>query len=450
MKQIRLFVFLGLTLALTCCAQEPAQQASQADFGGEAFYFIQSFIPGNSERDKTARSEEFPEDTAEADAMYTHCAKVEQLYNCRIIRQPELGQPSGSAFAAAYAAGELPADIICGNSNLLLDLYQSGILADLHTIEAIDTNDEEKWGIKAQRTCTTKNGVLYAFPLRGSRYMPVTRDYFAAFACNMDIYEQFGQERTPREMVEQGDWTFDGFYELLQNVYDPDPERRIYGLALYNSIVTASVYANGGDFVVKQRGRYVFGYSQPNALRALAWAQRVCRPRGMIGDWKDFENGRATFMLGRPEQFIYSSLTNLMWLPFPYGPDVAYGSACVSYFGSYNTCTAILKNEDAAHTQRTGVIFDALFSPTEHFGKDGYDKYVERNLFYTSEDYAVYKYNTDHMHYDWSKEFSGDETLKRLSDVCDEALGSNQAFYTYLAPFTETINEIALQQIGRD
>ena len=461
MYKFRIFLYcvvLFMVVSCFCCCSEKKNEqgayTTLTDLHEEEFYFIQSFIPMD-ERDKDLikadNSDKVGVETKEQEVMFEHCLQVERKYNCRIVRQPSLGHSSGAAFAAAYAAGEQPADMICGNSLLLRDLYKSGILIDLNTIQAIDTDDEEKWGIKEQRVCTTQNGQLYAIPMAGSRYMPITREYFAAFACNMDVYNQFRLDYTPREMIEQGKWTFNGFYDLLLDVYDVDPENKIYGLALYNSIVTASVYANGGDFVVKERGRYVFGYTKPDAIKALEWAQKIYRTRGMIGEHTDFYAGKATFVLDTPNHLIHTSLKNVAWLPFPYGPDVEYGTTCVSYFGSYGDCTAILKHaQDSAHDQRTGIIFDALFEPTEFYGKDGYDKYMERNFFNSEEDYLVYKNNLDNMHYDWSKEFLRNDLLKDFSLACDTALGASGSFYPYIAPYEDIVNQIALAEIGKD
>ena len=461
MKKFRILlcvIMLGIVFAvMTACGKGPesTDDPVEGGYNGEAFYFIASFIPGNDERDKdlvysAGGSDSVSISSIETEVMYDHCEKVEKEYNCRIVRQGGLGSyDSNSAFAAAYAAGTQQANFISADTMTLLDLYKSGIIADLSTIEAIDLSDTEKWGATSLRTATTSKGVLYAIPMQGSRYMPIQKAYNGAFYYNADLYNTFGVDRTPREMIEQGDWTFDDFYNLLLNVYDPDETNRIYGFGLKNSIVTATIYANGGDVIVRDKGKYLFGYTKDNAITALEWARKLTKTDGMMGTLQDFEDGKAVFCLAPVSDAIYSQIKSLSWVPFPYGPDVEQGSTYVSYFGHYEGSTAIFKHEnDPDKDQRTGVIFNALFEPTEFYGKDGYDKYMERNFFNSAEDYAVYKANVDNMHYTWSKEFSASDILTSLSESCDAMLRSSSAILPYVSAYEDAVEQIANEELG--
>lgn len=461
MKYIRpllcmLAVCFSFLLFTACGQKNTTVDNTQQDggFNGEIFYFLGSFIPSDA-RDTDLITDEISSETVsvegiEEEVMFAQCKKVEEDYNCRIVCQPGFGPYSTNAqFAAAYAAGTQQGDFISSDNSTLLDLYKSGLLVDLDTIEALNLEDTEKWGVYSLRSATTSRGVLYAIPMQGSRYMPIFKKYNGAFFYNSALYDTFGLDMTPKEMVEQGKWTFDDFYAVVTKTYDPNESSPIYGIAMYNSIVTATIYANGGDVIAKEKGKYVFGYTKENAITALEWARKLNKTTGLIGTFDDFEDEKAVFALAPSDRGIESEIKTVSWVPFPYGPNVEQGSTYVSYFGYSEGATAILKHEDdPENDQRTGVIFNALFEPTEKWGKDGYDRYIERNFFNSSEDYAAYKAGSDHMHYNWSKEFGASGILQSLSASCDAMLVSSSAILPYLSAYSEAVEQIANEELG--
>ena len=216
MKYIRLLLCMLAVcfafLLFTACSQKniPQENVSQNEgFGGEIFYFLGSFIPSDA-RDADLITDEISSETVsvegiEEEVMFAQCKKVVENYNCRIVCQPGFGPYSTNAqFAAAYAAGIQQGDFISTDNNTLLDLYQSGLLVDLDSIEALNLEDTEKWGVYSLRTATTSRGVLYAIPMQGSRYMPIFKSYNGAFFYNSELYDTFDMDMTPKEMVEQG------------------------------------------------------------------------------------------------------------------------------------------------------------------------------------------------------------------------------------------------------
>lgn len=71
------------------------------------------------------------------------------------------------------------------------------------------------------------------------------------------------------------------------------------------------------------------------------------------------------------------NVDDLLWLPFPYGPDVEYGSTTSACNSSTADCaTFIFTQPDDDRLQRVGVIFNELFEPTEKYGKNGYNDYL--------------------------------------------------------------------------
>lgn len=411
-----------LLVFFVSCTQAPVQEKNnELDMGGKEYYFIGSFFPEAARNNNNAFLQEDPdayETTLEEDAMSDKCLKTQEKLNCVIVH--EEGFPGTKAeFAAGLSSGTVKADIICDTFASLLDYYKSGLLCDLYEISTLDATDEEKWGTEQRKEATTYRGALYAFPCQGSMYYPFTDKYNGAFVYNRDLYDSYGTGITPEELIEEGRWTFSGFLDIIPGVIAPEDENEKYGISLINSLPTISVYANGGDIIIKNdKGQYVFGYSRDNAVRALEWARDLSMIPGAIAPndyYSDFEAGNATFALIPAERAIYSSVPNIGWIPFPYGPDVEYGQSYSGYFGYYEKGTAIVSNPgDKGRELEVGTIVNELFEPTDKFGKTGYDQYISRNFFNTPEDYEVFKSHGLNMHYDWSKEILQDKTVQEM------------------------------------
>src|SRR5699024_2792700 len=141
-------------------------------------------------------------------------------------------------------------------------------------IEAIDNTDYEKWGNAEKQMATSYKGTLFGLPCVGSNYYPYQYYYYGILVCKNDVYESFGLDSTPKEMIENKKWSFSNFADLLPNLYDDSGTEndKVWAFA-HSGLPMCAVYANGGNKVVKEKGEYVFGYTQPAALRALKWAK---------------------------------------------------------------------------------------------------------------------------------------------------------------------------------
>lgn len=446
-------LFVCGVVSLSCCSSSQEgfieiERDPIEDFSGEKFYFVGSFFPSDAKDGVSANRLDSDISLIETEVLLEHCQMTEQRYHCEIVCQSELPGQTPAAFASAYASGSVCADFLCADFNVLSDLYDADLLVDLSTIEAIDLSDEEKWGTESQRVGTSRDGVLYAFPQKGSRYMPVMQTYSGVLVCNREVYDRFSVDTTPRQLIEQGKWTFDQFLDLLKSVYDPSEVDPVSGIVSHDGIASAAVCANGGNVIMKVKGQYVFGYTQERSLHALEWAKRLSRIYGLVGKYEEFEKGTATFCLTRPELIIRSSLENLEWLPFPYGPDVEYGDACSATFGFEEQGTAILKQVDPTRQQQVGIVVNALFEPTSVWGKNGYAEYLKRNYFRSELDYEVYRQQCEQMCYDWSNELAACGVQTRLQQACTVALHASGSVYSYMSVFENEVNMWADEQLN--
>ena len=451
-KIVLLMVCIVCTFMIfSACDNNTGGSSGNQDEGlkGEEFYFRGSFIAEDPRDDPDADPSSAGNpyiDTAEGEAMFDHCMKIEEELNCKIIRISDT-YTSTSEFAASYATGQTPTDILCAPFADLLDLYKSEMLVDLYTLKTLDATDEEKWGSEQRKEATTYQGALYAFPVQGSMYFPFTDNYNGAFIYNVDLYNSYGVEMSPAELIETGLWTFSGFQDLLSDVMAPELDRPKYGISLVNSLPTIAVYANGGDVIIKNnKGEYVFGYTTDNAVHALEWARTITLMDGAIAPnsfQEDFEKGNATFALVPASNAISSAISTVGWLPFPYGPDVEYGTTYTSYFGYHETGISILKHTDDPERESVvGTVVNALFEPTDKYGKTGYDEYMARNFFNTQEDYEIYKEHGLNMHYDWSKEMIGSSVVTTFQEAVANAIASSGgSIRQQMEAIEENINE---------
>ena len=424
------------------------------DMEGKEFVFRGGVIPKNP-RDYTdeeaaeAAKQETKTPSLEEEKMLEAVDTAEKNMNCKIIRRDLSG--SASEFAASYATGQSPTDFFYSEIRFARDLYIAGYIAPINDIEAIDPSNSEKWGNENKLMSTTYKGVLYGLPCVGSNYYPYPSLYYGILMCNMDTFNSFNYDVTPREMIENGQWTFSGFLDLLPNFYTPSESgdtTNSYFSFVHSGLPICAVYANGGDIVVKKRNKYVFGYGEPNAIRALEWASRIYNTEGTAegGDigLKQFANNQVTFYMTsgyRAFQEISQQVKNYIWLPFPYGPDVEYGSTYTSYTTYQDGIMAFMKDTDPQRVQDAGYVMNVLFDPTPHFGKEGYDRYLYRNFFNDgdTESFQIYKDLSANMHYNYQIEM-GDELFNRFTDTLNTAMYSNSSIANSISTVESLIN----------
>lgn len=421
------------------------------DFKGEKFYYLGSIIVADPADDKDSKVEPgtLPYlESREDEVLYNQCLYIEDTYNCKIIRGG-FGYPTTASFAAAFAAGNVKADFCRATLKELRDYYTAGILEDLEKISTIDAKDEEKWGIMSKRDAGSYGGVLYAFPVMGSMYTPFVTTYSGALIYNYELYDSFNVGKTPREMVEDGSWTFDNFLSLLYKVSDTAAQRPVFGLQMKNSLPSVVLGANGANTIMQKNGKYYCGYRDQKTINALEWARKVYQS-GCIGG--DIEKNTAVFCLLSSSDAIGTECPTVHWVPFPSGPDVEYLSGCAAYFGYHEAGTSIFKHSDDPNRKElVGFVMDKLFAPTEEWGKDGYDKYMSRNFFADEYDYNVYKNGVINMNYQYGLEISeNEELLQQMQTIVNGCVENpSGSIKNNLLPLSDAFTETIIKDLNR-
>jgi multiple sugar transport system substrate-binding protein len=175
----------------------------------------------------------------------------------------------------------------------------------------------------------TFNGKLYTVPdfNEGSSKMYFRRDIFA----NAGL-------KNPYELYLEGDWTWDTFVRLAQDVKQDltgDGEYDIWGY--YSWQWEQLLYSNGANHVQWVDGNPVQGLDDPKAIRAYEWERALDEQYEIIAPWDpDLDppgmlvSGKIAMMYwgawligdGVSQGLRYELGDKLGFAPFPRGPDL--------------------------------------------------------------------------------------------------------------------------------
>lgn len=177
----------------------------------------------------------------------------------------------------------------------------SGLMYDLATLDCLDFS-EAKWsGSQGTHTLMSRGDSIYA--MYGEANEPRTGMYF-----NKRLLEEAGIDpNKPYELQESGDWTWDAFTDMcaqVQRDVDNDGVIDVYAMTQNDSsVINMAVYSNGGDYVGRENGEYVYKLETDETIEGLNWAVETMNqyklpyPEGANWDYykQAFKNGEAVF-----------------------------------------------------------------------------------------------------------------------------------------------------------
>lgn len=224
-----------------------------------------------------------------------------------------------------------------GDENYIFTLYQgsalvsaiqSGLMYDLSTLDCLDFT-EKKWQNKIYELMS-KGDKIYG--MRGIDQQPNTGIFF-----NKRLLEEAGIDpQSIYDLQESGDWTWDKFEELCQQVQkDTDNDGVIDQYAMTNftsSLYPAAVYSNGGEFIGKNEdGTYYNDLESDETMEALNWALDMLDKYEMVypedAEWDytftAFSNGEAAFTCSetyRANDWNTNMEDDFGFVCFPKGP----------------------------------------------------------------------------------------------------------------------------------
>lgn len=300
------------------------------------------------------------EDTStKADTQRRIIGDVEKKLNCT-VKQDVVDYDN---IAANIIADNCKFDLLYSHTATHFDLIKAGLFYDISKMEGIDLSNEAKWGSAQDQTHRTYQGKVFGVKPQnaGSAYGSLE----GVILSNDALIQSFGQP-TPKELLEQGQWTFDTFVDYLTDVSDMSSDEPTYGMSIYSGqlhqIPITAIFANGSQLLnISDSGAYSFDLiSDPKAIKALEWSKEVYDTGVVVEDVFDdtpagfFTNGRSSMFLGgawigttnRDGYPLNSLETGYSFICVPYGPDGVYGETYSSFIFVSNSISVPITSDE--------------------------------------------------------------------------------------------------------
>ena len=378
---------------------DPYTNAEVQDLGGYEFTIAASF--------------QYYEDPTGRDLIVSEQAwqdrrkEVEDLYNCKITVIPYPGN-----FSSKILAGEKVADLVQMDLTQLYNAIGAGYLRPLDSIEGLDMSDE-RWDYTSKYTeLATYKGRPYALSYA------VPYDVRGGMVYNKTLLKNLGVEEDIRQLVDNGEWTFDKFLEICQKVTvdsnnDGIPES--YGVMSQSGdkYCTDFINANGGRLaVMNEEGKVVENFSDQKVINGLTFAADLANTYNVAyipESWrtkesflaggysqadfvKEFVNGKAAFYMCETwvmNQLIKPAADNIEYgfVPMPKGPDTDSYSCDGHYMLGFGVT---VNNQDL---DKAVIIINALAERAASYqGDDWIDSAIEVQFFQDGDQDSVDNY----------------------------------------------------------
>ena len=249
---------------------------------------------------------------------------------------------------------------------------------------------------------------------------------------NQTLFDNAG-EKSPMEYYQEGNWTFDTFYKVIKNMTQGD----ITGLAVaYNRLVPSAIVANGASIVTYTDTGAKITLSDPKAIEALEWANKVMAIAKMDASnpFAPYTNGTAAMSIER-----FNSINNARnaapnyefgWVPFPTGPKGTGEQTGIAY--AWGICKGA-KNVEGALAFITAECY------MEQWYEDNGVEYPFNTRFANEEERAMYKEAEAKGRMDNTDGF-GFGTYNLSKDA--ETIGVAAAVEKYTPSYQATIDEV--------
>lgn len=243
---ISCLMILFLTIGTCSCGQEQEEEfdldidslydGGTVDLEGYECIIIQSF--------DLEQPFCYPLDTLMADSVLKRMSDIEKELNCIITLTAEPNSYLGGTITKVYS-GVHVADI--GYTHQPSGLVQASVLHPLDVLkDYIDYMDSDKFGSLGMLEMGMKNGVPYtvapvAWPGKQMSYA------YNIFSVNEDLISRYGKV-DPREYVENGEWTWATFENVLPEYKIDDGDFSAIAVNFTWSLVDLA-YTNGASLL---------------------------------------------------------------------------------------------------------------------------------------------------------------------------------------------------------
>ena len=343
---------------------DPTPVRKVEDLGGYKFSILSLWGTGyaryNPEQGKTALD----------DAYYERLQKLQSDYNFTVEMKSQSLDTFISYIQGAAMAGEKPADFIILDYGHFQALRTAGVLESINkeTMPNINLSDS-KW-FKAISEGTTFDGKIYGF---NNEAEPGTVCIF-----NSTLLKEKNCA-DPYELYKAGKWNWEEFEKLAKFMTidengDNNPE--IYGITTVDwgtfQFETPFIYANGGNILKYDNGKFRFALLDSDAQEALNFVRKLYNEKVLYPQTPTSNEGARDLFMSRKAAFMFHQFgmvgyikemdDNFGVLPFPKGPQA---KDYVSMSAQLPMIVTTIANDDP---YKSSLILDLL---TEPLGQTG-------------------------------------------------------------------------------
>lgn len=421
MKKIAKILLVAMFLSIfatACGSTEPevfdvdfVKESGSIDLEGIGIIY-KIYIPSTIDPKNVCLGYEI--DTVFADLASKRLNDVQQNMNCTV----DIVYDTGSVwdYYAAVISGTFVSDVVMGVSDVWTDAARLGMMVGLSELEDyIDFRNEAKWGYRNMLEVVYYEDDLYG--LNPLLWPEVSVAYGTPLVVNEDLISALG-ETDPRDYLENGEWTWDKFREVLERYYVKEgSEVKYYALTCSPAAFgNMFILSNGSRYAEKNdKGEYVPGFFSPEAIKAMDEGLDIFY--GTLSETIDKETDPIEAMLSGMTVLgginsdniiglrgrIAKEMANFGILSWPTGPDVEPGYAFAEH-ANIERCISFPRA--SKHSDVAATIINAIYEPFE--GYETLDDILElmtRNYFFDERDSKVFYnmyLNSDYNYFHYS------------------------------------------------
>ena len=278
---------------------------------------------------------------------------------------------------------------------------KAGYLAPISSVsEYIDYTDSAKWGTPMLLECLCYKDDLYGV-LPAAWPDLVYTSFGYPLVANMNLIATVGGN-DPRELYEQGLWTWDTFSEEIQKcTVIEGGETVTWGLGGHTPYLSEMFFRSNGTSLTRVDGKVsnTCGYYESESYKAMEYVRTLRSgdlsytydpQNGVLEVVDAFCNGEVCYSFN-PVQYIYGvfgeisrTVENYAVLRTPTGPDVSVGYAGGVYHAMNYTISFPSNVNDLA---ASAMVADAIYEPFEEYKTfEDIKAYMTHNNFFDSRD----------------------------------------------------------------
>lgn len=369
MRKIISFVVLFLLVFSFCSCSQQTEEEFLLDFSAPNGEYSGVDLDGYEctilQEYDLERPFQYPVGTLMADMYLQRLKDISTELNCNVTLHKTNGTETARIIAGLYVG-----EISCTHSphgNAASGMYYPlDILIDF-----LDYTNADKFGTPGLLEQGMYMGVPYtvspvSWPGKQMAYS------YNIFAVNEDIISRYGKT-DPREYVENGEWTWETFENVLPDYQIEDGEFTATAMNLTWYIIDFAMM-NGADYIkVNSDGTVVPALDSPEITETFDWCSDLFAKHkdiiSFLGHYEmvdAFNNGTLTLA-----QTSFSHMINEMIyeaknygvVPMPWGPSGTYGE----YPNAYSGFDSMAIWVNAKEPEAAATVLDRMFEPFEGY-----------------------------------------------------------------------------------